>query len=100
MFKKMIKEDMPTEKNDFMKPFSLFFKKVCLVLFLIIFCIFISKLFCNAQQDMSLEEKILDKLEALVEGQTDIQDALNKILSNQEDIKKELDVIKIRIMVH
>lgn len=77
-----------------------FFKKVFCVLFLIIFGIFLLKALSVAQQDIPLEEKIFKKLETILEAQSKIQDALDKILSNQEGIKKELEIIKIRATVH
>jgi len=79
---------------------KIFLKKVLWVLFLIIFGIFLLKALSVAQQDTPIEEKILQKLGVILEAQSKIQNALDKILSNQEEIKKELEIIKIRATIH
>ncbi|MDP2940384.1 MAG: hypothetical protein Q8O13_09980 [Candidatus Omnitrophota bacterium] len=71
-----------------------------LLLIFLLSGIFLSKIFVSAQQDTTFEEKILKKLEAIKEAQSNNQEALNKILNSLEDIKKELEVIKIRATVH
>lgn len=88
--------------NNSKKNLSRYFSKKS-GLFLLIFivsAILFSRIFVSAQQDSTLEEKILQKLETVIKAQSDNQGALNTILSRLDEVKKELEVIKIRATVH
>ena len=60
-----------------------FLKRGGLVLFLIMAGLLASKFLVTAEQESPSEEKILQKLD--------------KLLNGQEEIKKELEVIKVRV---
>ncbi len=76
-----------------------FLQRTCWFLLFIILLFFASRILFG-QQDVAIEEKILQKLEIIINEQTKTKDLLNEILNNQEEIKKRLDIIKVRATVH
>ncbi len=87
--------------RNFLELIPFFLRKRGRVLFFFFLGIFLLKiLLCAAQEQIPLEERIFQKLGAILEAQSKIQNALDKILSNQEEIKKEIEIIKIRATVH
>lgn len=83
--------------NNFLNGAMVFLKKWRWVLFFVVLAGFLSKALVSAQQEIPVEEKILQKLEVVLQTQSKLQDSLNTVLSNQEEIKKELGVVKIRV---
>lgn len=82
--------------NNFLNGAIIFLKKWRWVLFFVVLAGSLSKALVSAQQEIPAEEKILQKLEVVLETQSKLQDSLNTVLSNQEEIKKELEIVKIR----
>ncbi|MFH0838992.1 MAG: hypothetical protein V1893_02280 [Candidatus Omnitrophota bacterium] len=74
-------------------------KKISAVLCFILFIIFMGELLL-AQQDIPLQEHISKELKEIRESQAELNVLLHQILDNQEELKKELQIIKIRSSVH